>query len=102
MVRRNVFLEAGGFDESFRVSGNDVDFCLRVQALGYRNLWTPDSRLIHKESMTRKKDRISFPDEKMMWRRWGKQFLAKDPFYNSNFTSEAVVCELPRLTDDGV
>jgi glycosyltransferase involved in cell wall biosynthesis/GT2 family glycosyltransferase len=102
MVRRDVFLEAGGFDESFKISGNDVDFCLRVEKLGYRNLWTSDSQLIHKESMTRQKDRISFPDEKMMWRRWESQFLAKDPFYNSNFTSEAAVCELPRLANPSV
>ena len=97
MVRRDVYLEAGGFSEEFQISGNDIDFCLRIQSLGYRNLWTPDARLIHKESMTRKKDKIPFPDEARMWRLWGDQFLAKDPFYSSNFTNQATVCELPKV-----
>ena len=32
---------------------NDVDFCLRVKELGYRNLWTPQAELFHHESATR-------------------------------------------------
>ena len=32
---------------------NDVDFCLKVQAAGYRNLWTPYAELYHYESISR-------------------------------------------------
>ena len=32
---------------------NDVDFCLRVRALGYRVLFTPYAELYHYESKSR-------------------------------------------------
>src|SRR4029453_3140478 len=35
MVRKALFDEAGGFDESLTVAYNDVDFCLRLGAQGY-------------------------------------------------------------------
>jgi len=47
MTRRDVFEKAGGFDEGFVLSFNDVDLCLQIQALGYRVLWTPEAELYH-------------------------------------------------------
>ena len=53
-TRRDTFLEVGGFDEAgLPVAYNDVDFCLKVRALGRRVLWTPEVTLIHHESKTR-------------------------------------------------
>lgn len=49
MVRREVFWEVGGFDaERLAVLYNDVDFCLRLRAKGYRNVYTPYSRVLHR------------------------------------------------------
>lgn len=53
MVRREVFEQAGGFDEAFAVEFNDVDFCLRVREAGYHNVYLPHVRLYHHESLTR-------------------------------------------------
>jgi glycosyltransferase involved in cell wall biosynthesis len=53
VIRREVYLEAGGLDEQLRVAFNDVDFCLAVRARGYRNLWTPYAELYHHESASR-------------------------------------------------
>jgi GT2 family glycosyltransferase len=53
-VRTTVFNEVKGFNEKdLSVSFNDVDFCLKVQATGYRNLWTPYAEMIHHESISR-------------------------------------------------
>src|SRR6185295_11549086 len=52
-VRREVFEQAGGFDETLAVAFNDVDLCLRIQAAGYRNLYTPHAELYHHESASR-------------------------------------------------
>jgi hypothetical protein len=38
------------------VAFNDVDLCLRAQALGLRNLWTPWAELYHHESKSRGDD----------------------------------------------
>lgn len=57
MIRKEIYQNAGGLDEkSFKVAFNDVDFCLRVEKLGYRNLWTPFAELVHHESASRGDD----------------------------------------------
>lgn len=56
-VRRETFEAAGGFDAAnFPISCNDVDFCLRVRALGLTVLYAADIELIHDESHTRGHD----------------------------------------------
>ncbi len=53
-VRKTVFDEVKGFNEKhLAVAFNDVDLCLKVQAKGYRNLWTPYAEMIHHESSSR-------------------------------------------------
>jgi len=92
VVRRKVFEEAGGFDEtSLAISFNDVDFCLRLQAGGFENVWTPYANLIHHESASRGHQRaveeqMQFVREAtFMQRKWGIELL-RDPFYNPNLT----------------
>ena len=45
LIRGSIFKELGGLDEQhLAVAFNDVDFCLRVRAAGYKVVWTPDFR----------------------------------------------------------
>jgi GT2 family glycosyltransferase len=53
MVRRDLFAQAGGFDEAFPVEFNDIDFCLRLGQLGHRHVVTPEAVLLHHESQSR-------------------------------------------------
>ena len=55
-IRRDVFFAVGGLNEVFTSSYNDVDFCLRLTASGYRIVWTPWSVLEHRELATRPAD----------------------------------------------
>ena len=91
IVRRSVFEQVGGLDESLVVAFNDVDFCIRVREAGYRNLWTPFAELYHHESASRgyentpeKIERFK-REEAFMKNRWKDQ-LHRDPYYNVNFT----------------
>jgi GT2 family glycosyltransferase len=91
LIRRSVFDEVGGLDESLGVAFNDVDFCLRVRGRGYRNLWTPFAELYHHESATRgyedspeKKARFA-GEVSLMMERWADE-LSADPAYNCNLT----------------
>lgn len=93
MTRRDHFEQLKGFDEKLSVVGNDIDFCLRARQLGLKNIWTPHSRLIHHESVSRQSKPI-VPDEKTMWARWGSQFRAGDPFYNENLSLTREDCAL--------
>ena len=55
LIRKELFQRVGGFDsQHLAVAFNDVDLCLKVNALGYRCVWTPYAELYHHESKTRK------------------------------------------------
>jgi O-antigen biosynthesis protein len=57
MASRACFDRTGPFDERlFAIAYNDVDFCLRAVALGYRVVWTPFATLLHHESASRGSD----------------------------------------------
>jgi GT2 family glycosyltransferase len=55
-IRRHVFFAVGGLNEALAVSCNDVDFCVRLRACGYRILWTPWAELEHRELASRGDD----------------------------------------------
>lgn len=92
LVRRSIYEQVGGLNErDLPVAYNDVDFCLRVRALGYRNLWTPHAELYHHESVSRGED--DTPEKKARFDRevaymrttWAKE-LEHDPCYNPNLS----------------
>jgi GT2 family glycosyltransferase len=86
MVRRNLFLEAGGLDErGYPVSFNDVDLCLRLREKGYLIVYTPYALLYHRESATRGLNR--YPNEEARLRaRWQSE-LGADSYYNPNLNT---------------
>lgn len=92
MVSKRKYLEAGGLDESFAVSLNDVDFCIRLRQLGYLNVFTPFAELYHYESISRGLDNEGeragrYDEESARFREKWKEVLEKgDPYYNPNFS----------------
>lgn len=94
VVRRQVWDEVGGLDEAeLSVAFNDVDFCLRVMAAGYRNIWTPHAELYHYESKSRGSDETPEKaarfraEREVMLRRWGP-LLKRDPYYSPHLSLE--------------
>jgi len=55
-IRRDRFLELGGFDERYRFGMEDVDLGLRSLAAGFRNVCVNDISAIHIGSATRRRD----------------------------------------------
>jgi len=53
MVRREVFEAVGGYDQAYQLAFGDIDFCMRVVAAGYRNIYTPFASLFHYEGQSR-------------------------------------------------
>lgn len=90
MVKRALFDELGGLDETFSVAYNDVDFCLRIREKGYLNIFAPDAELYHYESRSRgfettEAKRIRHDREAAMFReRWADLLAKGDPYYNIN------------------
>lgn len=106
-VRRSVWEQAGGLDEEhLRVAWNDVDFCLKVQQAGYRNLWTPHAELFHHEGLSRGADntpekiRRVDAERQTMLDRWTLDKVI-DPAYHPRLTRDSEsfsVCALATQT----
>jgi len=47
MIRRDLFLAMGGFDEGFFMGLEDVDLGWRLRALGYKNFYVPQAVVYH-------------------------------------------------------
>jgi len=90
-IRRSVYQRVGGMDESLPVACNDLDLCLRVAELGYRNVLTPHAELYHHESASRgyyyatAANAQELADEAAFEEKWrGK--LDRDRTYNANLS----------------
>jgi len=93
MIKKSIFDEVNGLNqEDLKIAFNDVDFCLRVQEKGYKNIYTPFCEAYHHESISRgtedNPEKIKrFNNEVAFMQNRHKDILEKgDPFYNVNLT----------------
>jgi GT2 family glycosyltransferase len=106
LVTRACIDKVGLFDEHvFDVAYNDVDYCLRACAQGFRVVWTPFATLLHRESASRGSDEA--PDKIDRFRRDQNNLKARhrtdriedralNPWYSKD-RSEPVPILLDRL-----
>jgi glycosyltransferase involved in cell wall biosynthesis len=94
VVRKSIHEEVGGLNEvSLAVAFNDIDFCLKLLAAGYQNIYTPYAKLYHHESISRghndtpEKHAVYAQELDYMKNSWGDR-LKLDPAYNPNLTLE--------------
>ena len=95
-IRRNIYNNVGGLNEQdLTIAFNDIDFCLRVHARGYRNIFAPKAELYHHESISRGSEDSPEKQERFkreinyMLRQYDIQDneeLPSDLFYNPNLT----------------
>jgi GT2 family glycosyltransferase len=94
MVKKSVFEQVQGFDESLIVAFNDIDLCLKVRSVGKLNIFTPYAELFHFESLSRGFDdtsekQIRFQKEvNHFFSKWDSVVKAGDPYYNVNLSLE--------------
>jgi GT2 family glycosyltransferase len=91
LVRRQVFLDVGGFDEALGTAYNDVDLCLRLREAGWRIVWTPSAELYHRESSSLGPHSVGSAEggwlasRRIIESRWSRQLL-EDPTYSPNLS----------------
>lgn len=105
-VRKDRYESVGGLEEALPVAYNDLDFCLKLKAMGLRNVWTPFAQLHHLASATRgpedspEKLARQNSEKDFMRDKWGA-IIARDPAYSPNLTIERADFTLafpPRVT----
>ena len=100
MTKKSLFEELHGFDESFKVACNDIDYCLRVRGKKYLVVLNSFAKFYHFESKSRgyenNLEKVNrFNREVEIWQNRWKDILAKgDPYYNMNFKIENEPFEL--------
>jgi len=92
MVRRQLFMDQGMFDEALGHSWQDIDFCLRVGEAGYNIVYTPFARLVHIQGASRGHMMDKSPEEDvargLFRRRWSSLIKLGDRYYNPNLSTE--------------
>jgi GT2 family glycosyltransferase len=104
LIRKSLFDEIGGLDEdTFKISFNDIDLCLKARQRGYRVVWTPFATLLHHGSASQIEDarnpakKANFQNEcNEFYTRW-RQELADDPAWNRNLSLNGA---LPVVEDE--
>jgi hypothetical protein len=84
MTRRDVFEQAGGMDERYGRALFDVDYCLRVRALGHRVLCTPLAELTWGDAARAAWVERSDRDASLFTQTWGTADGIEDPYLNPN------------------
>lgn len=99
-IRKSVFEELGGFDESFPVNYNDVDLCLRARQAGYEVIVEPAALLRHYECQSRQAG-VRLEERYLFEQRWAAWVEGGDPFYSPYLrrTIEDAGLELQELAE---
>lgn len=100
LVAKSHYDAVGGFDEEgFAVAFNDVDFCLKLDALSLANIYCAEARLIHAESRSRpldyRSDQIARFERELalLQSRWRTPGF-NDPRFSPLFSPSAEKCLL--------
>ena len=93
MIQKSILESLGGFNELLPVEFNDVELCLKLNALGYRHVIPPEATLIHHESQSRdSKNSKTMKDAlQLLSSRWKSRLSTSDPWWptqSSEFFSD--------------
>ena len=99
LVRKAIFEQVGGFDETLAVAFNDVDLCYKIYEEGYYNVVRNDTFLFHHESLSRGKDGESSEKQLRLLREKDylyekhQELYGRDPFYHPYLTTDMLETE---------
>ena len=97
-TRRSLMEEVGGFDEQFTLEYNDIDLCLRLRALGYRIVCTPEAEMVHAERASRGDMPAGGDQYAAFHQRWSR-WLNDDPSWHPGLSRDSF--EMMPIDDPG-
>jgi len=105
-VEKSIWVDLSGLDElNLPVAYNDIDLCLKARENGLKVVFTPFSKVVHHESVSRGVDddpsrNVRLRSEvNFMVEKWG-ELLESDPAYSPNLSLDGgtfKLAELPRV-----
>lgn len=94
-VRRSVFSEIGGFDETYLRAYSNVDLCFKAEESGYLTVYTPEAVLKHLSVSDggsvgqRRRGSEYYQDKAQLLQLWNEKLSKSDPFFNPNLSHSA-------------
>ena len=82
LIKRDVFIECGGFDEQYKNGVEDIDLCLKARMKGYKVIYNPKSTLYHYEGRTLGRFDHVKENLEIFFSRWGDYFDDHGNFFN--------------------
>ena len=103
MVKKSAFDQVGGLTEELAVAFNDIDFCMKLRAVGYLIVYNPYAELYHYESKSRgledTPEKVARFNKEIATfeKRWPDIMRDGDPYYNPNLTLKSQDFSLRRI-----
>ncbi|MDO8870921.1 MAG: glycosyltransferase [Methanobacteriaceae archaeon] len=97
LVKKDKYLEVGGLDENYNYGYEDVDLCLKLLKVGYKNIYCPKALLFHYEFGTQEKTKKREVKKRRLknqkifyqnWNRWLQKKVFSDKLNNVQLFSE--------------
>ena len=91
LVKKNIYSSIGGLNEKLAINFNDIDLCIRIKNFGYRNVFTPNAKLLYHKSFNKINflsvfKRKNFIKEAIFIQNRWKNLLFNDPYHNPNLS----------------
>ena len=108
MVKRSAYRQVGGMSTALKVAFNDIDFCMKIRALGKLVVYAPYAALYHYESKSRgledTPEKVArFNREVAIFaKKWPEILRDGDPYYNPNLTLRKSNFALRDLKKEGI
>ncbi len=74
LIRSELFLQLGGFDEIYKNGVEDVDLCLRARTAGWKVVYEPKAVVYHLEGQSAGRFDHVRENLQIFFERWGKRF----------------------------
>jgi GT2 family glycosyltransferase len=88
-TRRDVFEQAGGWDEDYFMFGEDIDLCYQIKKLGYDVMFYPQAQVLHYHGVTtglkRHSRALSSVDPEAKERTFNAFYDTMKIFYDKNY-----------------
>lgn len=78
LIKKNPFLEIGGYDEIYLNGCEDIDLCLRMSSEGYFHYVVHDSIVIHIKGASEGRKLYNSKNERILHERWYEKIVSNE------------------------
>jgi len=94
LIKKDLFLEVGGYDEIYVNGCEDVDLCLRISSKGYFHYIVHDSVVRHIKGASEGRKLHNRKNEQILLNRWAKRIVSNESVQDQKKHAWTYFCRL--------